>query len=209
MCAVMHADSQSKTDSVAKQVSSDAVEEAAVAAAAPQPDQDAASVRIGAMSAEASVILPVQHQQQPASLSTDGNGEAFSVVGSTVPLEDLTTVGSTAGTLAVSAAAGSNGGGGGAKSGTDSSLKPGKGSCAATAEGDAPEEPVDLSKYGSAEELEALGLNRLKAELQRVGLKCGGSLADRAARLFLLKGTPLEKLDKKHLAKPAGGSKKG
>lgn len=66
-----------------------------------------------------------------------------------------------------------------------------------------PAEPVDLAQYESAAELEALGLDVLKSELQRRGLKCGGSLADRAGRLFLLKHTPLEALDKKHLAKPA------
>lgn len=65
-----------------------------------------------------------------------------------------------------------------------------------------PAEPVDLSQYSSAAELESLGLERLKGELQRLGLKCGGSLADRASRLFLLKDTPLAELDKKHLAKP-------
>ena len=64
-------------------------------------------------------------------------------------------------------------------------------------------EPVDLSKYSSAQELETLGLDHLKAELQRHGLKAGGSLAERAARLFLLSHTPIEKIDKKQLAKPA------
>ena len=64
-------------------------------------------------------------------------------------------------------------------------------------------EPVDLPKYSSAQELETLGLEHLKAELQRRGLKAGGSLAERAARLFLLSHTPIEKIDKKQLAKPA------
>ena len=49
--------------------------------------------------------------------------------------------------------------------------------------------------------LQVLGLERLKNELQTRGLKCGGSLTERAARLFLLKTTPLEKLHKKHFAK--------
>jgi hypothetical protein len=62
---------------------------------------------------------------------------------------------------------------------------------------------LDLQQYSSAAELEALGLERLKTELQRAGLKVGGSLSERAARLFLLKTTPPEKIDKKHLAKPA------
>ncbi|GAB4816006.1 hypothetical protein N2152v2_003052 [Parachlorella kessleri] len=63
--------------------------------------------------------------------------------------------------------------------------------------------PLDLAGYSSAEELEALGLDRLKAELARLGLKCGGSLKQRAERLFLLKATPLEKLDRKHFAAAA------
>ncbi len=63
-------------------------------------------------------------------------------------------------------------------------------------------EPVDLSKFSSAEELEKVGLEHLKAELQRYGLKGGGSLAERAARLFLVSHTPVEKIDKKQLARP-------
>ena len=62
---------------------------------------------------------------------------------------------------------------------------------------------MDLSKYKSEQELETLGLDHLKAELQRHGLKAGGSLSERAARLFLLTHTPMEKIDKKHLAKSA------
>lgn len=45
-------------------------------------------------------------------------------------------------------------------------------------------------------------------ELQSRGLKCGGSLSERAGRLFLLKTVPLEKLDKKHFAGSAKGAKK-
>lgn len=67
--------------------------------------------------------------------------------------------------------------------------------------GDAsPPVPIDLTQYGSAADLEALGLDCLKAELSRQGLKCGGDLKQRAARLFLLKHTPLDQLDRKHLA---------
>ncbi|KAL6615798.1 hypothetical protein ACP70R_038068 [Stipagrostis hirtigluma subsp. patula] len=68
-------------------------------------------------------------------------------------------------------------------------------------------EPLDLSKYNSAVELEALGLEKLKMELQTHGLKCGGTLQERAARLFLLKTTPLDKLPKKLLAKSTAGGK--
>jgi hypothetical protein len=54
-----------------------------------------------------------------------------------------------------------------------------------------------------------LGLEKLKTEteLQGQGLKCGGTLQDRAARLFLLKTTPLDKLPKKLLAKPTARGK--
>ncbi|RLN23481.1 hypothetical protein C2845_PM07G18980 [Panicum miliaceum] len=68
-------------------------------------------------------------------------------------------------------------------------------------------EPLDLAKYSSAAELETLGLEKLKVELQSRGLKCGGTLQERAARLFLLKTTPLDKLPKKLLAKPTAGGK--
>lgn len=44
-------------------------------------------------------------------------------------------------------------------------------------------------------------MERLKSELQERGLKCGGTLQERAGRLFLLKTTPLEMLPKKLLAK--------
>ena len=43
-------------------------------------------------------------------------------------------------------------------------------------------------------------MERLKSELQGHGLKCGGTLQERAAMLFLLKSTPLDKLPKKLLA---------
>uniref|UniRef100_A0A7S2X6D8 Ubiquitin-like domain-containing protein n=1 Tax=Lotharella oceanica TaxID=641309 RepID=A0A7S2X6D8_9EUKA len=62
--------------------------------------------------------------------------------------------------------------------------------------------PVDLSKFKAASELEKLGLDHLKAELQRVGLKCGGNLTQRAERLFLLKTKKIDELPKKLKAKP-------
>ncbi|KAE9616039.1 hypothetical protein Lal_00017207 [Lupinus albus] len=63
------------------------------------------------------------------------------------------------------------------------------------------EEPLNFDAFTSAAELEVLGMERLKSELQSRGLKCGGALQERAARLFLLKSTPLDKLPKKLLAK--------
>nr|GMC88889.1 protein SDE2 homolog [Ipomoea batatas] len=64
-----------------------------------------------------------------------------------------------------------------------------------------PERALNFDEISSAEELEILGMEKLKSELQLRGLKCGGTLQERAARLFLLKTTPLEMLPKKLLAK--------
>ncbi|KAI5059532.1 hypothetical protein GOP47_0025851 [Adiantum capillus-veneris] len=63
---------------------------------------------------------------------------------------------------------------------------------------------LNLEDFLHASDLEVLGLDQLKHELQLRGLKCGGSLSERAGRLFLLKTIPLEKLDKKHFAKGRG-----
>ncbi|XP_058100387.1 uncharacterized protein LOC131245149 [Magnolia sinica] len=68
------------------------------------------------------------------------------------------------------------------------------------------EGPLNFEKFNSAAEMEVLGMERLKMELQAHGLKCGGTLQERAARLFLLKTTPIEKLPKKLLAKSKGGN---
>eukprot|EP01087_Luapelamoeba_hula_P012791 TRINITY_DN3608_c0_g1_i1.p1 TRINITY_DN3608_c0_g1~~TRINITY_DN3608_c0_g1_i1.p1 ORF type:complete len:506 (-),score=126.50 TRINITY_DN3608_c0_g1_i1:75-1592(-) len=48
----------------------------------------------------------------------------------------------------------------------------------------APTTEVNLSSYSNATQLEALGMEALKAELQRRGLKCGGNLQQRALRLW-------------------------
>ncbi|KAL4562623.1 hypothetical protein LXL04_026651 [Taraxacum kok-saghyz] len=63
------------------------------------------------------------------------------------------------------------------------------------------EKPLNFDKFNSAVEMEVLGLERLKCELQERGLKCGGTLQERAARLFLLKTTPIDKLPKKLLVR--------
>lgn len=47
---------------------------------------------------------------------------------------------------------------------------------------------VDLNAINSVEELEALGMDELKAILFSMGLKCGGNLNERARRLFSVKG---------------------
>ncbi|KFM59329.1 hypothetical protein X975_26200, partial [Stegodyphus mimosarum] len=48
--------------------------------------------------------------------------------------------------------------------------------------------PIDLLSYQSVTELEALGLERLKTALIVRGLKCGGSISDRAQRLWKIRG---------------------
>jgi Replication stress response SDE2 C-terminal/Silencing defective 2 N-terminal ubiquitin domain/SPRY domain len=47
---------------------------------------------------------------------------------------------------------------------------------------------LDLHIYMSSQELEELGPDRLKAALLALQVKCGGTLSERAARLFSLKG---------------------
>ncbi|KAG6513057.1 replication stress response regulator SDE2-like [Zingiber officinale] len=61
---------------------------------------------------------------------------------------------------------------------------------------------LNFDDYDSPDGLELLGMEQLKTLLQKYGLKCGGTLRERAARLFLLKTTPVEKLPKKVLARP-------
>lgn len=51
---------------------------------------------------------------------------------------------------------------------------------------------IDLDKYSSVEELQVLGLDTLKAELQNLGLMCGGKLEERANRLWQTKGKRLK-----------------
>ncbi|GCB78532.1 hypothetical protein scyTo_0017751, partial [Scyliorhinus torazame] len=60
----------------------------------------------------------------------------------------------------------------------------------------------------SVEELESLGLDRLKTELMMLGIKCGGTLQERAARLFSVKGLPKEQIDPTLFTKSAKGKKK-
>ncbi|CAL1409685.1 unnamed protein product [Linum trigynum] len=60
---------------------------------------------------------------------------------------------------------------------------------------------IDLDYYTTVEELMQVGLEKLKEALASLGLKTGGTLQQRAERLFLTKHTPLEKLEKKHFAK--------
>ena len=60
---------------------------------------------------------------------------------------------------------------------------------------------VCLEDYSSPLELSSAGPERLKAALQALGLKCGGTLQERAQRLFATKGKTLEELDPSFFAK--------
>ena len=62
---------------------------------------------------------------------------------------------------------------------------------------------VELGAYATAAALEPLGLEALKLELTRRGLKAGGSLQQRAERLFLYGGKERAEIPKQHLAKRA------
>ena len=71
-------------------------------------------------------------------------------------------------------------------------------------------EKLDLSAFQTAEELEkSIDGDRLKAELSRLGMKCGGRPSDRAMRLFMTKDTPLDQLPKKLFANPASTTEGG
>ncbi|KAJ8759492.1 hypothetical protein K2173_007105 [Erythroxylum novogranatense] len=65
---------------------------------------------------------------------------------------------------------------------------------------------IDLDYYNTVEELREVGPEKLKEALAALGLKTGGTVQQRAERLFLTKHTPLEKLDKKHFAKGSKSS---
>jgi splicing factor 3A subunit 3 len=49
-------------------------------------------------------------------------------------------------------------------------------------------QPLRLGMFGSPQELEVLGLERLKEALEALGLKSGGTVQERAARLWLVRG---------------------
>jgi len=66
---------------------------------------------------------------------------------------------------------------------------------------------LDLSGFSSSEELMSLGLDRLKTALQALHLKCGGTLEERAKRLFATKGLTLDALGSSALAKGKGKGK--
>lgn len=60
---------------------------------------------------------------------------------------------------------------------------------------------IDMDDYESVDELVELGPEKLKEALAALGLKTGGTVQQRAERLFLTKSTALDELDRKHFAK--------
>jgi hypothetical protein len=60
---------------------------------------------------------------------------------------------------------------------------------------------LDLNKYVNSKALESLGADALRVALQQRGLKFGGSVADRAKRLFIVKDLTPDKYPKKLRAK--------
>ncbi|CAL8329551.1 unnamed protein product [Merluccius merluccius] len=71
-----------------------------------------------------------------------------------------------------------------------------------------PQVDVDVDSAGSPEDLEVLGLARLKDELVTRGCKCGGTLKERAARLYSVRGLRPEQIDPLLRAKTSAKDKK-
>ena len=71
--------------------------------------------------------------------------------------------------------------------------------------GEAKEAPqqLRLGLFNDPTELEALGLDRLKDALEALNMKCGGSLKERAERLWSVRGKKPEEIPQKLRAKPA------
>merc|ERR1719341_1508922 len=53
---------------------------------------------------------------------------------------------------------------------------------------------LDLSAFDTPEEVASLGLDRLKSGLLSLGMKCGGTLQQRAERLYMTKGRDVSEL---------------
>lgn len=66
--------------------------------------------------------------------------------------------------------------------------------------------PLDLQAFNSWEELSSLGLNRLKSALIALGMKCGGTLEERAKRLWATRDKNLDEIDSKLFSKPKNSS---
>lgn len=66
---------------------------------------------------------------------------------------------------------------------------------------------VEIETYKSKEELMELGLDCLKTELQARGLKCGGTLEERASRLWAVRGKRQGEIDPSLMAANSLGKK--
>ena len=62
-------------------------------------------------------------------------------------------------------------------------------------------EPLNLMEFESVQQLESLGLDKLKHSLMALGMKCGGTLTERATRLWSVRGLDVKDIPKKLLAK--------
>nr|XP_061814947.1 UBL fusion protein SDE2-like [Nerophis lumbriciformis] len=67
---------------------------------------------------------------------------------------------------------------------------------------------VSVSSATCVQQLERLGLEVLKEELMRRRVKCGGTLSERAARLFVVRNLQVDQIDPTLLAKPAKSKRK-
>ena len=63
---------------------------------------------------------------------------------------------------------------------------------------------LDLTPFRQPEELASLGLDRLKSALMALGLKCGGTLEERAQRLWATKGKDLKDLPQEFFPSKTG-----
>lgn len=68
-------------------------------------------------------------------------------------------------------------------------------------------ETLDLMSFNSVEELETLGLDRLKSALLSLNMKCGGTLQQRAHRLWSVRGIDPSQISPSLLAKPQKSKK--
>lgn len=67
-------------------------------------------------------------------------------------------------------------------------------------------QPLRLGMFNSVSELEALGPDRLKQGLEALNLKCGGTVKERAERLWSVRGKKPEDIPAKLKAKPSVSS---
>lgn len=83
-----------------------------------------------------------------------------------------------------------------------------KASSTKNSKGDA-QNSLRLGMFNAPTELEALGMDRLKEALQAMGLKCGGTLKDRADRLWSVRGKKVEEIPAKLRAPGTKGDSSG